>query len=163
VSFEVDLVAAETIRPKVPRKSDLLRAFEGYVVRDEPPISRSILAKLPNYMPRPGDDIPFEFTDFVVGTVADGECDVAYRWTPPPDPLQNFISVKRPLAAEWLWAGIYRLLSEFDLYMVFPSMTSVIIAHEVKLPDALRSGYPPTTVDSTAALIQAVTGSAGGA
>ena len=99
MSFEVYLQGEEDRTDNLPRKSDLLRIFEGRVLLDEAP-AHPVLR---------------------VGDATSGNSALFYQHG-PGDPLQSHFMVERPLAAEWLWDGLLRLLKTYDLYMFWPSV-----------------------------------------
>lgn len=127
MSFELDLLASERPGARVPRKSDLLDVFAGYVLEDRPPLSRSALAAvLPDFEPREGDDMPDDWTTLLVGT-SSADCEISYRCGPEQDPLQNSLTVHEPLGSEWLWERIFRLMTDWDMFMAVPGFTRAIL------------------------------------
>jgi hypothetical protein len=133
MSFEVLLIGSDDAK-QLPRKTDLLRVFNGHVIRDDPPISRSALSVLPDYEAREGYDEPLPVTRLLVGNPDDGDCTVSYASGPDGNPIQSLITIREPLRARWLWVAVHELMTGFDLFMVIPGApdTYAIVAR----PDA---------------------------
>lgn len=158
MSFDVILMAADN-STHVPRKSDLLRAFDGYVLGDRPPISLSALAVLPGYVPRAGDDEPLPVRTLIVGGPGGGECEMSYTWNGDADPEQSLITVREPLRADWFWDGVLQILRQFDLLMVVPGAPdsyAVIARADATVPSGLRDGMQVVEVGSVEQLISVV-------
>ena len=128
MSFEVFLQGQADLTSNLPRKSDLLAAFAGYVLEDT---SRSY--RLANGRQVAGQ---------VLRVGAGGhDCVIYCDDDGSPDPIQSSLMVERPLAAGWLWDRLYGLLRDYDLFMVWPAdeFTAAIARPGVPLPAGMNA------------------------
>jgi len=131
MGFEVFLQGERDQTGQLPRKSDLVRVFDGYVIEDD---------TRPFGLPGRKQLTPHRL---VVGNGGE-ECRVNYSDDGQPDPIQTSITVDRPLAATWLWECLFTLLRDYDLFMYWPSAEPVFVVARPNVP--FPGGVDPRVV-----------------
>ena len=121
MSFEVFIQGEPAKTSRLPRKSDLLRAFNGHVMADESP-AHSVL--------RLGIDEPGRWCDLYYD---DGD----------DDPIQSSLMVSRPMTDGWLWDGLFSLLRDYDLFMYWPAdpPTFLTVRDDIPAPDDFPDSF----------------------
>lgn len=107
MGFDMWLVADPERATRIPALADVELAFEG-LVRHR--------------------DAKHHYLE--VGTSTVDSCEVRFSEGDP----QVVVTVSRPVKSEWLWERLFRLLSDFDLFMWWGDEIAVVAREDVPTP-----------------------------
>ena len=134
MSFELFIQGEVDGTSNLPRKSDLLRLFDGHVVADEAP--QFPVLRIKGNQPANASDVFYD----------QGE----------GDPVQSSIMVSRPMADPWLWDTLFSLLRDFDLYLYWPADPPTFVTARADVPAPDDFPYEFRRVDSGADIMRLV-------
>jgi hypothetical protein len=108
MSFEIFLNGDDAQTDRLPTKADVETIFAGFILRDS-----------------------LQFHRLEVGLSDADSCGIHYG----EEALQTSLTVDRPVDSDWLWERIFRLLQDFDLFMIWPTddLKAVVARADVPL------------------------------